>query len=128
MDGMRTGILLVTHPGIGSALLKQARVILSDPLEGVAALDVNQTQGVSPEVLREAAAKAGREGGLLVMTDLPGSTPSNLAAGLRDEHCRVVSGLNLAMLIRAWNYRHRAPEELAGLAIEGGRKAVLEVP
>ena len=65
--------------------------------------------------------------GVLVLTDLPGATPANLALGVRDESCRVVSGLSLPMLIRAWNYRDRPLDQITDLALEGACKAVLEL-
>jgi len=62
-----------------------------------------------------------------VLTDLPGATPANLALALRSGRCRVVSGLSLPMLIRAWNYRARPLGQLTELALEGARSAAVEL-
>ena len=123
----RAGLLLVTHPGIASALLAQARLILSDPLDGVAWLEIGAGSADTRREVAEGMRKARTDGGLLVLTDLPGATPANLACACADDHCRVLSGLSLPMLIRAWNYRDQPLAELADLALEGGRKALLEL-
>lgn len=123
----RTGLLLVTHPGIATALLAQARLILSDPMSDVTALEIGASAPGQRRDLSERMRQARRDGGLLVLTDLPGATPANLASKFSDGGCRVLSGLNLPMLIRAWNYRARPVAELAELALEGGRKALLEL-
>jgi PTS system ascorbate-specific IIA component len=64
--------------------------------------------------------------GVLVLTDLYGSTPSNIAASLASRGAvRIVSGLNLPMLVRVLNY---PAEDLAGLAdkaVTGGNRGIL---
>ena len=121
------GLLLVTHPGIATALLAQARLILSDPLDGVAWLEIGACSADTRREVDAGMRASRRDGGLLVLTDLPGATPANLARACANERCRVLSGLNLPMLIRAWNYRDQPLAELAELALEGGRKALLEL-
>ncbi len=120
-----TGILLVSHPGIASAILEQARAIVGKPLEGMAAFEVETCRAEAE--LRAAADAVDRGDGLLVLVDLPGATPCNLVSKtlLRDHrHCRSVTGLNLPMAIRAWNYRDRPLDELVEIAAEGGLRGV----
>lgn len=119
--------MLVTHPGIGSALLDQARHILGVPMSEVVAFDVDNASSGTVHALREAISGTRGPGGLLLLTDLPGATPANLALAAAGENDRVIAGVNLPMLLRAWNYRSRSVPELAGLALEGGRKAMLEL-
>jgi PTS system ascorbate-specific IIA component len=122
-----TRLLLLTHPGIASALLEQARVILSDPMQGVTTLEVGDCSAGTRQEVADALLQAQQDHPVLVLTDLPGATPANLALAAAGAGCRVLSGLNLPMLIRAWNYRGRPLQELCGLVLEGGRKAVLEL-
>ena len=65
--------------------------------------------------------------GVLIMTDLGGASPFNhVARLLPDTGVELVNGLNLAMLIRAWNYRQQTPNRLAVLAVEGAIRDIRE--
>src|SRR5688500_17906443 len=104
---MAVGLLLITHGKSGEALLSAAKATLVElPLEAVA-LSVPQTS--EPEhTLSEARALCARLDhgqGVLVLTDVFGATPSNIASCLLSESSvRVLAGLNLPMLIRVFNY------------------------
>jgi mannose PTS system EIIA component len=65
--------------------------------------------------------------GVLVLTDLYGSTPANLAVALgqRREHVRVLAGVNLPMLVRALSYAVLDLDQLVDKALDGGRDGVL---
>ena len=124
---MSVGLVLVTHPGIASALLQQARQIVGDELAGVETLEVYDRRNGAGRQLAETLERVDGGAGVLILTDLPGATPANLAVATCTEGCRVVSGVNLAMLIRVWNYRDRPIAELTALAVDGGRKAIMEI-
>ncbi|HRE32898.1 MAG TPA: hypothetical protein PLD88_13045, partial [Candidatus Berkiella sp.] len=66
--------------------------------------------------------------GVLVLTDMFGSTPSNIAQGLQNQgFCiRVLSGLNLPMLFRILNYPHLPLGPLAKKAVDGGKDGIFE--
>jgi PTS system ascorbate-specific IIA component len=67
-------------------------------------------------------------GGVLVLTDLYGATPCNIAARLlANPKIRVVSGMNLPMLIRVLNYPDLSLDALADKAVSGGRDGVMRV-
>ena len=64
--------------------------------------------------------------GTLILTDMYGSTPSNIACGASERHdIRIISGLNLPMLIRVLNYPHLNLNELEQKAITGGQDGVI---
>ena len=64
--------------------------------------------------------------GVLVLTDMYGATPSNIAHRLvGDEHLKVVTGLNLPMLMRVMNYPALDVNELVEKAIAGGREGII---
>lgn len=64
--------------------------------------------------------------GILILTDMFGSTPSNIACAVSDRNdIRIVSGLNLPMLIRVLNYPSLSLEELELKAISGGQEGVV---
>ncbi len=125
---MTVGLLLVTHAGIATALVATAdRMLGRRPLE-IATLEVGEA--ADPEALAAEAERlrAGldRGEGVLVLTDLYGATPSNVAARLAAARAvRVVAGVNLPMLVRVLNYPRLPLEELAQKALSGGRDGVL---
>jgi PTS system ascorbate-specific IIA component len=65
--------------------------------------------------------------GVLLLVDLYGATPSNVAAaiGRQGTSTRRVSGLNLPMLLRVLNYPEQTLDELATTAAAGGRSGVV---
>jgi len=62
--------------------------------------------------------------GVLVLTDIMGASPANVAMKLGTA---CVAGVNLPMLLRVSTYRHQALTELVAKAITGGREGVLEM-
>lgn len=126
---MAVGILLVTHPGIGSALLAVASGLLRNLPLKVEAFEV-PFDGDPEALLPEASAALRRvDGGfgVLVLSDLYGATPSNLAARLAHlgTPVRRVSALNLPMLLRVMNYPELELDELPAVAAAGARNGVI---
>jgi len=126
---MAVGVLLITHEGIGSALIAAAtRLLRQLPLQAEA-LEV--PWDADPDALLPAASAALRRvdngAGALVLTDLYGATPSNLAAKLArlGTPVRRVSAVNLPMLLRVMNYAELDLDELPAVAAAGGRNGVI---
>lgn len=125
------GILLVTHGSFGESLVQNVCHVLNKrpPLIaqfGVAAQDDPlDILPLARLLLREVD---GGEG-VLVMTDVFGATPANLALKLL-EPGRVdgVSGLSLPMLLRALTYRERGMETMLQKAISGAHDGVVKLP
>ncbi len=125
---MSVGLLIITHGAIGEDLLATATQML-----GVCPL-ATDTLAVAfdcdPDVVLEQAMEKARrlEAGLgvLVLTDMYGSTPSNIANRLPEQlPVTVVAGINLPMLVRVLNYPRLSLNELAQKALSGGRDGVL---
>jgi PTS system ascorbate-specific IIA component len=124
---MNVGVLLITHDNIGTVLLRTAIEVL-----GVCPLSTSTVAAPSdcdPERVlahaRQAAEELDSGSGVLVLTDLYGATPSNVACRLHNSHeLRVVSGLNLPMLIRVLNYPDLDLDELQQKAVSGGRDGI----
>jgi PTS system mannose-specific IIA component len=126
---MAVGILLITHPGIGSALIEVAtRLLRQLPLKTEAyelAFDTD------PDAALPQASAALRRvdggDGVLILTDLYGASPSNLAAKVArlGTPARRVSSLNLPMLLRVMNYAELPLEELPAVAAAGARNGVI---
>ena|SRR5690606_33779018 len=126
---MSVGILLVTHPGIGPAIRASAERMLGKLPIKVICFELTFEQ--QPESRLPAASRALRDAddgdGVLILSDLYGASPSNLAARLTQlgTPAERVSGLNLSMLLRALNYAEQPLDELARTAASGGRNGVV---
>lgn len=126
---MSVGLLLITHNKLGAVLLKTAtRMLDGCPL---VADTLAITLDSDPDRLEVQAQRLvdrlDRGDGVLVLTDMFGSTPANVATRLsRDGQVTVVTGLNLPMLVRVLNYAHLALPNLAEKALSGGRDGVLQ--
>jgi len=123
------GILLITHPAIGPALISTATAILGQLPLNTEAFEVPFDS--TPDMLLANASTALRKvdtgAGVLILTDLYGATPANLAAKLvhLGTPARLVSGVNLPMLLRTMNYPELPLSELCLLAASGARNGVI---
>ena len=127
---MSVGILLITHAGIGSALVASVEAMLRGNLPlRLAAFEV--PFDADPDALLPQASAAMRRvdsgDGVLILTDLYGASPSNLAARLSrlGTPSRRVSALSLPMLLRVMNYAELPLEELPAVAAAGARNGVI---
>jgi PTS system ascorbate-specific IIA component len=125
---MNTGLLLITHGNIGRDMLDTVTEILGSCPLPAQALAVHSDS--DPDVLFETASRLctelDQDQGVLVLTDMFGSTPSNIATRLknRDKLC-VISGVNLPMLIRIFNYSTLDMDALCEKAIDGARDGII---
>ncbi|WP_149194886.1 MULTISPECIES: PTS sugar transporter subunit IIA [Luteimonas] len=126
---MAVGLLLVTHEGIGTALIAVVRGMLRNlPLKAEA---FEVPFEADPDAILPQASAAMRRvddgQGVLILTDLYGATPSNLAAKLArlGTPARRVSALNLPMLLRVMNYAELGLDELPAVAAAGARNGVI---
>jgi len=128
---MTIGLMLVTHGPLGEVMLDIAVKNLSVCPLSTATLSI--PMDVDPDVLLDRACRLIDEldsgGGVLVLTDMFGATPSNIAGKLSRQHnVMVVAGLNLPMLMRVFNYPQLGLAELAERAVDGGRQGVMLMP
>ena len=126
---MPVGILIVTHGEIGEELLSTAKSTLggSLPLK-CKALSVSPS--CDPEQQNNKAQKlltsVDDGDGILVLTDMYGSTPSNIANSLKQrEDIEIIAGVNLPMFIRVLNYSDLNLAELKEKAISGGHNGII---
>ncbi|GAB3728682.1 hypothetical protein GCM10028862_06380 [Luteimonas pelagia] len=126
---MSVGILLITHEGIGPAMLAVATRLLRQLPLRAEALEI--PFDADPDALLPQASAALRRvdggQGVLVLTDLYGATPSNLAARLSrlGTPVRRVAALSLPMLLRVMNYAELELDELPPVAAAGARNGVI---
>jgi PTS system ascorbate-specific IIA component len=124
---MSVGVLIVTHGSVGGTLLEAAEFIAGQKMVEFRFVPFRQS-GENPtgrSELAEAVATADTGDGVLVLTDLLGSSPSNLVWDLLSARRGVmVTGINLPMLLSVWNYRQEPLGLLARKAVESGRRGV----
>ncbi|KAG0762692.1 hypothetical protein G6F22_018585 [Rhizopus arrhizus] len=126
---MTCGILLVTHPGVGTALLEVAtRLLRQLPLK-TEAFDVPFDADLDALLPLASAALRRVDGGegVLILTDLYGASPANLAGQLArlGTPVRRVSALSLPMLLRVMNYPEQGLDQLPATAAAGTRNGAI---
>ena len=129
---MTTRILLLTHAPLASALRECALHVFADSAEDVLALDVPAQEPPEATLDRAMALLGATHGGLenptLILTDLFGATPCNVAQRLASQlPARLVAGVNLPMLLRSISYRHEPLDDLVSRAMVGGSQGVMQV-
>ena len=126
---MKVGILLVTHSDIGKQLLLTATSVFGKNPFQVELLSVDNYD--QPNDVKELAEKyvkfLDNGAGVLVLTDIIGTTPSNIASSIDHEKIKIVAGLNLSMILNVFNYPENSLEQLSIKAIEGGMEGVSKV-
>lgn len=96
------GIVLVTHGNLGAELIRTAEGIVG-PFPGVqvVTIEAKDSMELIRKKLEKAIAAEDQGDGVLVLTDMFGGTPANLALSFLDEHrVEVVTGVNLPMLLK----------------------------
>jgi PTS system mannose-specific IIA component len=124
------GILLITHGSFGEALVQNACHVLNKrPVQvnqlGVSAQD--DPLDLLPLALQMLELVDNGEGAL-VLTDIFGASPANLAIKLlQPGRVEGLTGVNLPMLLRALTYREKGMEILLQRARDGGRDGVFNM-
>ena len=128
-EGMpcRVGIIVFTHAGYGKALIESTEGILGAQ-DGYEVLTVDGGVDVESVMnnLRGAVERLDNGGGVVVFTDMFGGTPSNLSISLLGSlKVEVITGVNLPMLLRAFNRRNESLVELAREVREAGVQGIV---
>jgi PTS system mannose-specific IIA component len=126
-------ILLIAHAPLAHALRECALHVFPDCGAHLAAIDVqpnlspDETLHTARIAMQQLASPANIQG-TLVLTDIFGATPSNVAQKLVDGvSSRLITGVNLPMLLRAVSYRHEPLDALVSRAVIGGTQGVMQV-
>ncbi len=122
------GILLVTHDGLGDSLVECARHVMGDVPPNLKVLSVraDDDPNKKEDEARAHIAQLDTGGGVLLLTDLFGATPSNIARRLcRSGSVLGVAGVNLPMLLRVVCYHDKPLAEVAQKALQGGRECIV---
>jgi mannose PTS system EIIA component len=126
-------ILIIAHAPLAHALRSCALHVFPDCGEHLAAIDVQpnmppeETQATARIAMHQLGSVEGVTG-VLVLTDIFGATPSNVAQKLVDgATSRLITGVNLPMLLRSVSYRNEPLDALVSRAVIGGTQGVMQV-
>ena len=121
------GLLVVTHGQLAEDLVHATTTILG-PVDGLEAVSIGWDDDVNEARSRidDAIARIGANGGTLILTDMFGGTPTNMALSLLESgRVEVVTGVNLPMVIKFANLREEIQlSEVARRIAEQGRGAI----
>ena len=124
---MNVGILIITHSDIGKQMLLTATSVYGTNPFRVEILSVDNFD--QPNDVIQLGQKyvnfLDKGDGVLVLTDIIGTTPSNIAKSIKHRKIKVVAGLNLSMILNVFNYPKFSLEKLASKAIEGGIEGIM---
>ena len=124
------GVLVITHGATGEHMLATAAQIVGGAATRAAAIGVGPDADPG-ELLGRARALAGQlddGSGVLVLTDLYGATPGNIAAGLlADGRIEGIAGLSLPMLVRVLSGRDGTLAAAVQRGLSGGAEGVLHM-
>ena len=127
-DAQPIGVIIVSHGKYGSAILRTAESIIGTQSDCVS-ISVDAAHEVEEAVhrLTDAADRLDRGEGVIVLTDMFGGTPTNLALALLAKHkAEVITGVNLPMLLKIFEARTSLSlEELATQAGEAGKGGIV---
>jgi mannose PTS system EIIA component len=125
------GILIIAHGTLGESLLHCASHIMGSRPRQLAQIGI--TPQVDPQVILPQAIRLSRGldsgSGVLILTDIFGGTPSNIASHLLiPGKIEGASGVSLPMLIRALTYRNESLATVVEKALSGGIEGVVHMP
>ncbi len=126
---MNVGILIITHSDIGKQILLTATSVFGITPFRVEVLSVDNYD--QPNDVKQLGEKyinfLDKGDGVLVLSDIIGTTPSNIAASINHTNMKVVAGLNLSMILNVFNYPNKSLDQLAKKAIEGGIDGIMKI-
>jgi PTS system ascorbate-specific IIA component len=124
------GILLITHGSYGEALVQNVCHVLNKrppQLMQLGLISQDDPLDILP-MARDILALVDKGDGVLILTDIFGASPANLALKLL-ERGRVegLTGVNMPMLLRALTYRDKGMKTLLVRARDGGRDGIINM-
>jgi mannose PTS system EIIA component len=121
------GAVIIAHSSIGTQLIATAEYLVGK-VEGITALSIDFEKNVfeARKVISQAMKQVDQGDGVLLLTDLFGGSPCNIAFSfLSNEKVEVVTGVNLPMILTFWNKRRDAPlREIAKYVQASGTRGI----
>jgi mannose PTS system EIIA component len=124
------GILIISHGNLGDSLIHCVDHVMGQQSEQLTYLSI--TVQDDPDVVVPKALELVKQldlgDGVLVLSDICGATPCNIASRLvRPGSVECLAGVNLPMLVRALTYRNEPLPAVSEKALSGGREGVMRI-
>ncbi|MBU1000898.1 MAG: PTS sugar transporter subunit IIA [Proteobacteria bacterium] len=121
------GVVVVTHTDYGARLIAAAEMILGTQDHCVSvSVDIAQGMDEIVEALRRAVESTDQGGGVMILTDMFGGTPTNLSLSLLGAYkLEVITGVNLPMLLKVLGMRSIPLAKLADEAKNAGIQGIV---
>lgn len=119
------GVVLIAQSGLACAYLAAIHHIIGEQ-SGIAAVDIEANHKRS-EALSEIAAAVqvvDKGGGVILVTDMHGGSPFNLATACARPNCRILSGMNLPMVIKLMRSRGLGLDNAIERAVAAAHKYI----
>ena len=124
------GVLIIAHGNLGDSLIHCASHVMGEKLTQLMHLDItlqDDPDTVMPKA-QELVKQLDQGDGVLVLSDICGATPCNIASQLVSSgRVECIAGVNLPMLVRALTYRHESLAAVTEKALAGGRQGVMHM-
>ena len=124
---MCIALFFITHENIAESLLRVGEKIIQKQNINLAYHEVTMDAGIE-QTIAQVEKKLGQlnlKKGILFITDIYGSTPSNIAQTMADKYqAQLLSGVNLPMVIRLLNYRDIPEDLILAKALDGACKGI----
>ncbi len=120
------GIVIVGHGGLAREFLAATEHIIGKPA-GICAIGIEAVHDrtVVEQEICDAADAVDTGDGVIVLVDLHGGSPCNLALkAVRQENRRIVFGINLPLLVQLAKHRNEPVADAARIAIDAGKKYI----
>ena len=121
------GVVIVTHGNLAKEFRSALEHVVG-PQENIATICIQPDDDMEERrvAILKAISAVNRGDGCVLLTDMFGGTPSNLAISVMDDaHVEVIAGINLPMLVKLARVREECTmQEAIKLAQEAGRKYI----
>ena len=120
------GIVIVAHGGLAKEYLLAAEYVVgaSPTIEAISIFpkdDINEKE----KQIKMALSKVNTGSGVIIVTDIHGSTPANLALrASKGLNCRVICGANLPLIVKLIKVRNFSADDAVNLAVNAGKKYI----
>lgn len=123
------GLVIVTHGGLAAEFVSAMEHVVG-PQRGVAAICIGPDDDMERrrQDILDATSAVNDGEGVILLTDMFGGTPSNLAISIMEQTgAEVIAGLNLPMLIKLASVRHREPLDACVHAAQDAARKYISV-
>ncbi len=120
------GIVIVAHGGLAQEyLLAAEHVVGVNPTVKAISIYPSDNMNEKENQIKVALSSVNTGSGVIIVTDIHGSTPSNLALkASKGLNCKVICGANLPLIVKLIKARNLSAEDAVNLAVNAGKKYI----